>query len=214
MTGRVPRSASLLAATAAIAAIAAIAALGGCTQYTRVHMKNAPGVTDISKPLERENGDPDRFEPAVDPGAKTLTVFTNPTLMIGAGREPLPAHEAAYEPGLELRFEHHTAEGRALLAERALAVTAGIGFVQAVNGRPTIGGPLFTEINYRFPTWNNAPTDIGLGPVVYPANFDAGAQLTVRLFLISARVRYLADSGFEIWGGFQIPIPFFFGRSR
>lgn len=191
------------------------AALAGCTQYARVHMKNAPGLTDLSQPLERENGDPERFEPAVDPGSKTLAVFMNPSLMIGAGREPVTAQDPAYEPGLELRFEHHSAAfDRKLLADRTLAVTAGVGFAQLVKGRPTVGGPLFAELNYRFPSWNKAPTDIGLGPVVYPANFDAGGQLTVRLLIMAVRARYMADGGFEFWGGFQIPVPFFFGRSR
>ena len=195
--------------------LAAALALAGCTQYARVHMKNAPGATDLSQPIERENGDPQRFEPATDPGAKTLAVFAVPSMMFGAGREPLPSQKIAFEPGLELRFEHHTAPfDRALLAERTLAITAGIGFAQSVANRPTIGGPLFAELNYRFLAWNKAPTDIGLGPVVYPANFDAGGQLTVRLLIMAVRARYLADGGFEIWGGFQIPVPFFFGRSR
>ena len=69
-------------------------------------------------------------------------------------------------------------------------------------------------MSYRFPSWNKLPTEVGIGPVVYPSELDAGGQLTVRFTLLAARVRYLADSGVEVWGGFQLPIPFFFGRSR
>ena len=58
------------------------------------------------------------------------------------------------------------------------------------------------------------PADLGVGPVVYPSEFEAGGQLTARLLIVAARVRYLPDSGLEIWGGFQLPIPFFFERSR
>jgi len=203
---RRPRDLPLLALLAA--------ALAGCVDYAHVHMKNAPGVTDLSRPLERENGDPDRFEPAKDPGQETLTIIAMPSLMIGAGREPVPAEKAVYEPGLELRFEHHTDEGHEPFASRALAFTAGIGFAQLVDGRPAIAGPLFAELDFRFPTWNKMPTDIGLGPIAYPANFDAGGQLTVRVPFIAARARYLAHSGPELWIGFQIPIPFFFERSR
>lgn len=198
-------------------AVAAVTALGGCTSYARVSMKNAPGVTDLSQPLEREDGAPQRYEPARDPGVKTLTVFATPSLMIGAGRRPLPAQKAAFEPGLELRFEHHTRRAggdREAWAWRALAVTAGIGFAQAVEGRPTIAGPLFAELNYRFRAGNGPPVDIGLGPVVYPSELEAGGQLTARLVIAAVRVRYLPDSGYEIWGGFQIPVPFFFERSR
>jgi hypothetical protein len=196
------------------AALVAFGALGGCVDHAHVHMKNAPGITDLSQPLEHEDGDPQRFEPAREPGQKTLTVFAVPSLMIGAGREPLPADRAAYEPGLELRFEHHTADDREPLGKRALAVTAGVGFAQLVETRAAIGGPLFGELNYRFPTWNGVPTDIGVGPVVYPANFEAGGQITARMAIVAARARYLADSGLELWIGFQLPIPFFFGQSR
>lgn len=204
----------LLAVLAGLAALA----LAGCSEYARVTMKNAPGAIDLSKPIEHENGDPKKLEPATDPGTRTVTVFATPSLMIGAGRQPLPAREAAYEPGLELRFERHVAAPGArdsgLLASRAFAITAGVGFAQVVKYRSTIAGPLFAELNYRFPSWNKAPTDIGIGPVVYPSEVDVGGQLTVRLALVAVRARYLADGGFEIWGGFQIPIPFFFQSSR
>jgi hypothetical protein len=198
------------------AMLAAVAALAGCTSYARVSQKNAPGLTDLSKPLERENGDPQRYEPAREPGMKTLTVFANPSVMIGAGRRPLPAQKAAFEPGLELRFEHHTARAgdREPFAPRALAVTAGIGFAQLVDGRSAIAGPLYAELNYRFLVRNSVPMDIGLGPVVYPSEFEAGGQLTARFLIIAVRARYLPDSGYELWGGFQLPIPFFFERSR
>jgi hypothetical protein len=204
-------------AGAALAVLAALA-LAGCSEYARVSMKNAPGVTDLSKPIERENGDPKRLEPATAPGTRTLTVFATPSFMIGAGRQPLPAREAAFEPGLELRFERYAAPPDArdggLFPSRAFAITAGVGFAQVVKYRETIAGPLFAELNYRFPSWNKAPTDIGIGPVVYPSEVDVGGQLTVRLVMVAGRARYLVDGGFELWGGFQIPVPFFFQISR
>lgn len=202
-------------ARSAVAALAALAglALAGCYEYARVSMRNAPGVTDLSKPPERENGDPDKLEPATTPGAQTLTVIAMPSLMLGAGRRPID-NAPTVEPGLELRFERYTGREGQLLGARGFAATAGIGFVQAAGDQPVIAGPLFLEADYRTVLAKTWPVALGLGPVVYPSEFDAGGQLTVRLPLMAVRVRYLADSGFEFFGGFQVPIPFFFERSR
>jgi hypothetical protein len=197
---------------AVIAALAA-SALAGCYEYARVSMRNAPGVTDLSKPPERENGAPERFEQATSPGAQALAVIPTLSGMLGVGRGPV-GHSPTVEPGLEVRFERYTGRERQLLGARAFAMTAGIGFVQGASGQPTIAGPLFLEANYRTVLAKTWPVDLGLGPVVYPSELDAGAQLTVRITLLAIRARYLADSGFEFFGGLQVPIPFFFERSR
>src|SRR5262249_6437662 len=118
------------------------------------------------------------------------------------------------EPGLELRFEHHDSAAREPFGSTALAVTAGWGFAQLADKQPAILGPFFAELSYRFPSYKNAPTDIGIGPAFYAEGRELGAQLTLRLLILELRGRYMAEHGLEVFMAYTLPIPFMFGRSR
>ena len=68
------------------------------------------------------------------------------------------------------------------------------------------------------------PFDVALGAAVYPGvslaatgeHYDAsiGGQLSVRIPLALLRFRYMTETGFEVMAGYELPFPFFFGRSR
>ncbi|MBX3155794.1 MAG: hypothetical protein KF773_07335 [Deltaproteobacteria bacterium] len=192
--------------------VVAVALAGCATKYTRTTMANAPGHADIAVPPARELGDPETFEPAADPGTSTLAVIPIPSVMLGTGRGN--PGTLVTDLNLEVRFEHTSDAGRAPFGKRALAFTAGLVGVH-VDDRGGAYGAMFGEVSFRFPSVKGVlPMDIGVGPVVYPADFEAGAQLTVRFPLLALRARYVERSGFEFWAGYQIPIPFLFQRSR
>lgn len=199
--------------TAAGRALAlALLVVAGCTKYAQVATTNAPGDVDLAKPLPHENGAPDRFEKPADPGNEALVVFAIPTFVFGTGREP--SSSAVSELGLELRFERHDSD-RAWHAPH-LAATLGAGFVQLYEGSTgTHAGALYGELDVRFPTaWGVLPVDVGVGPAVYPDTGELGGQISIRAPLMAAHARYMQDNGFEFWVGYQLPIPFIFGRSK
>jgi hypothetical protein len=189
----------------------ALVVLAGCTKHTKVARINAPGDVDLAVPMPRENGAPERFEPPKDPGNTALVVFAMPTFLGGTGR--LAGSRGAFEPGLEVRFERHDSDTRWFATH--LGVTLGFGFVQIYENLPDHVGAVHAELNVRFPTaWGHLPTDVGVGPVVYPDDGDVGGQISLRVPLLTLRARYLQRSGFEFWGGYEVPIPFVFGRSK
>jgi len=184
--------------------------LAGCTTYAQTSLVNAPGNVDLSKPLPNENGDPVRFEAPADPGRKSIVMFVMPTFLGGNGRNG--GSEGAFEPGLELRFESLDND-KAL--GKTLGVTAGVGFAQIYESRPDHFGALHAELNFRFPSIKGVvPLDVGVGPAFYPDDPEFGAQISMRLMLLTVRARYMERNGFELWGGYEVPIPFIFSRSK
>jgi hypothetical protein len=179
-------------------------ALVGCTEYAHTSLHNAPGAVDLSTPLEHENGAPGRYEIPSSPGQNTLAVYTMPYLIGGVGR----INEAG-ETGLEMRFEYSHDYS---FADRSFAITAGVPSMQW-HGDRAILGAFYAEANYRTLA-GSLPFDIGLGPAIYSSNAEIGGQLTVRLPLLMLRLRYMPDSRFEVMAGTEIPIGFFFSRSR
>ena len=185
-------------------------ALTGCVDHATHSLHNAPGTTVLAVPMPHENGDPKRFEEAQDPGFETLSIWTNPYYLWGRGR--LPAAGASREAGLEIHVEHAN-EGR--LESSSFGVTAGFGFAQWGPGRTTDAvGAFYAELDHRFLLGEEFPADIGLGPVLYAQQPEAGAQLSFRIPLGLLRVRYMATSGIEVMAGFELPFPFFFSRSK
>jgi hypothetical protein len=201
--------------------VGAVVAAAGCTQYAHRSMHNAPGVVDLSTPNAPENGAPERVAQPTDPGTDTVVVAVMPTILVGVGR--LDTAKAAGEAGVELRFERTIDDGHALLHARAFAITAGAGLAQFSENRPTMFGAIYGELSYRS-SLGFLPVDVGAGPAFYAGvsipstgqqlGPELGAQLTVRIPLLLVRARYMATSGAEIWFGYEIPFPMFFGRSR
>jgi hypothetical protein len=198
----------------ALALALAVAASGCATKQTRTSWHNAPGLVDLSAPPPRDRGDaePDAFVAPEEPGTATLAVIPMPNVLFGTGRGN--PGSLAIDLGFEMRFEYHASAKRQPFAKKALAFTAGLASLQVVDRGPNDFGGMFGELNYRFALGGIVPMDVGVGPVVYPTNFEVGGQVTVRLPLIAIRLRYVEQSGFEFWGGYQIAIPFLFQRSR
>lgn len=185
--------------------------LAACTTYAHPSRHNAPGTTDLSKPLPRETGDPARFEPAADPGSEYFDIFAAPFFGGGAGRDDGDA--GVFETGIEFLAESRH-DGPDEMAASSFGIGAGVSVVRAAgNGPVQVSGPLFAELNYRFAAVV-IPMAVGLGPIFTPQDKDFGAQLTYRLVGGVFRLRYTADHGFEFVGGYEIPIPFMFGGSK
>jgi len=198
-----------------------IAVLAGCTQYAHRSMHNAPPIVNLDEPPRNESGDPAAFTQGTQPGTETLAVFVMPNLMMGTSR--FDNGRFAVEPGVSFRFEHVVDDGARYLEDTAFALTLGTGLVQFTETRPTIFGATFVEVNFRF-LIKVFPVDVGMGAAVYPgASAPAvgeelspaiGGQFSLRMPGFLARVRYMTETGFEMMAGYEIPIPFFFRRSR
>jgi hypothetical protein len=195
-------------------ALAVLAVIAGCaTKQTTTSLHNAPGNVDLGAPPAREIGAPDAFERPTDPGTTTLSVIPIPSILLGTGRGN--PGELVTDFNLETRFEYHSDKAREPFGKYAVAFTAGLAGVHLAEHRGAEFGALFGEVSFRFPTIKGVvPTDVGVGPVIYPTNFEAGGQITVRFPLLALRLRYVERGGLEFWAGYQVPIPFLFQRSR
>ncbi|CAN5886213.1 hypothetical protein BH11MYX3_BH11MYX3_40200 [soil metagenome] len=202
-------------------ALILLAALSGCEMYAHRSMHNAPGLVDLDTPPGRERGEPNAFTSPSQPATETIAVFVMPEIVFGTGR--LDTGQGAAETGVSFRVERVVDKNGALLHRQAFAITGGVGLAQFSENRPTMFGATYVEVNYRS-FLGFLPVDLGAGAAVYPSvtvaaigeHYDAsvGGQLSLRFPLVHVRMRYIANSGFEIMGGYEIPIAFFFGRSR
>ncbi len=202
-------------------ALVILALAAGCTSYTHRSMHNAPGVVNLDRPPTREVGDPKAYESPESPGTETIVVVALPSVMIGTGR--LDTGDAAGELDLAFRVERTVDDGSALLHKSAFGITAGVGLAQFGENQPTIFGGVYAELCYRS-IFEVIPYDIGIGPALYPGvtvpsrmeshATELGGQVSLRFPLLAVRARFMTDTGFEIMAGYQVPIPFFFGRSR
>jgi hypothetical protein len=193
----------------------------GCTQYAHRSTHNAPPIVNLDEPPLHEAGDPAAFTPGTQPGTDTLAVFVMPNFMMGTSR--FDTGRFAVEPGVSFRFEHVVDDGARYLDDSAFALTIGTGLVQLTDTRPTIFGATFVEVNFRF-LIKVFPVDVGMGVAAYPgASAPAvgeelspaiGGQLSLRMPGFLARARYMTETGFELMAGYEVPIPFFFRRSR
>ena len=188
-----------------------VALVTGCMEYAHRSMVNAPGVAELATPLPHENGDPERFEPASDPGAQYLVLFAMPYIAGGRGR--YSGSTGSREGGIELRFEHATEGG--FVDPASFAVTAGFGFAQWGDGRRTTApGAFYAELDYRFVAHGSIPLDVGIGPAYYVDDSATGGQITLRIPTLFLRTRYMQQTGTEVMVGFELPFAFLFGRSR
>jgi hypothetical protein len=191
--------------------LALLIVLTGCIDYAHTTMHSAPPNIDLATPLPHENGDPARNDHAFLPtGSTNVALIVAPYVLAGVGRA---AHAGpAGETGVELRYEQ-THDGP--MAFENWGITGGIAISQFSNHGPTsTPGALYLEGGYRFLAVEPFPFDVSAGPLVYVDNHSVGAQLTVRWALFMVRSRYVANTGFELFGGAEIPIPFFFGWSQ
>lgn len=188
----------------------AIVALAACTEYAHVSPRNAPGNVDLAQPVAHENGDPARYEPPVSPGMRAVALLAAPYVLGGNGR-----YDTAGEAGLEFRVER--SDGDYMRAEN-WGIGAGVAFAQWGDGhtRTIAPGAFYAEASYRVLPRSLTPFtwDFAAGPLVYVDDSSVGVQATLRVLIGMFRVRYVANTGWEVLGGAEIPIPFLFGWSR
>jgi hypothetical protein len=157
-----------------------------------------------------ENGDPARYEPPADPGFSTIAAVLAPYILGGAGR--YMSHEPTGEVGFEVHVER---ADHARLQDNNWSITTGMAFAQWSQGvRTVVPGAFYAELGYRHIFANGIPIDVALGPLLYVDDSAAGAQATLRFYVFMLRTRYVANTGAELFGGVEIPIPFFFESSK
>lgn len=191
-------------------ALVALVALAGCSKYARTSIHDAPGnVPDLALPLPNENGAPDRYQPPEDPGTETFAVVAQPSFTGGYSQR---ADDGIFDFGLGVRFEYH--DGVRNWLGPTLAGTIGVSLVDIANRPGGTGVLARAELNLRLAPKGFLMLDFGAGPAMYLDTKDVGAQLSLRFMVFTVRARYMRDAGVEIVGGYEMPIPFLFRRSK
>ncbi|MBK9036649.1 MAG: hypothetical protein IPL61_36270 [Myxococcales bacterium] len=182
----------------------ALAAAAGCTQARYHSTVNAPGIVTLAPPA-RENGSPELYVPPQDPGEHELYVAPGVIGGMGVGRhEPGPNKNGA-ELGLYLRMAYKTttrSHHRDDLPWPAPGWALNLGWAPLQYGPHAEVGPIHVEVERQ---WFLA--SVGLGVAVYPDDGTAGVQLTGAFKPYVARVRYMAETGFEVFAGLQLELP-------
>lgn len=206
-----------IAARAALPAL--LAALAGCPSLVQHSTRHAPGSVDLSQPPAREVGDPAAYEPPEDPGENRVAILPGASWGMGAGRSG--GDGGVGEVAVQLRFTFPETSERSLGKDEfpapwaAWGGTIGWGIAQVPldsmrhPGQRTVGGPIYAEINR---TWLYAT--VGVGAAVYPSSPEVGPQVSASAAIYMVRARYLPESGFEIFGGFQLELPTVWTWSR
>jgi hypothetical protein len=190
-----------------------VVVLGGCPAGLRYHSThNAPGDADLDTPITGERGDPAVYEEPDDPGENQLGIMPAFWFMPGAGRIAHPS-DATLEVGgsVTLAFgERDTTASKGALGFPfdSWGVTFGWAFVQtdpdASGPNASVGGPVSIEATR---IWYIVSASAGVAFYPTPGDMDVGAQVSLQAAIFALRMRYVQDSGFEIFGGYEIPIP-------
>ena len=185
--------------------------VAGCAQYARVASTNAPGKIDIATPPPRETGAADLYVAPEEPGQRSFVGWVDPYFAGGLAR-----HGKGYEFGLEVGYEpgpdRKDAPFSPILSQ-TWGVATGMGFVQLHDadggGTDATIGPIYAEARYRRLFFT-----VGAGPLIYPDEKDAGAQLTFKAVILALRARYVQNTGWEATIGIDIPVFLVFAWSR
>jgi hypothetical protein len=190
-----------------LALLVALFALAGCPNLVVRSPRNAPGHVDLATPPAHETGDPASFEPAGDPGEYRSMVLPGAYVGFGEGRR-----WGATELGAQLRvtfaesYDQSAARDDFPFVWSAWGAAFGWGIAQISNSdtmpTTTIGGPMFAEVNR---TWSVC--GVGAGVAVYPRDPEVGPQLSAWAGPVAVRARYMTDTGFEIFAGYQLELP-------
>lgn len=195
----------------------AVLALTGCPSLVQHSTRHAPGRVDLSQPPVREVGDPAAYEPPQDPGENVVAILPGASWGMGTGRDGGGSGEVA----VQLRLTFPESRERSLGKDEfpapwaAWGATLGWGIVQTPLSpamhpeQRTVGGPIYAEVNR---TWLYAT--VGVGAAIYPSSPEIGPQVSASAAIYMVRARYTPQSGFEIFGGFQLELPTIWAWSR
>lgn len=198
-------------------AVLAVVVLAGCPGLRHRADTNAPGIVHLEAPPPRENGDPERFIEAEDPGEHDL--YIGPAVILGpASGRSYDSNQTEFETAVQLRLAYsrlaksHRSED-VPFPHKGWAMTLGWSPLQTDHDPAgELGfhtGPVYGEVE-RF--WFIASA--GLGVVSYPDNWDTGVQMTLNFMPYGLRMRYLAQGGFEIMAAFRLELPTAINWSR
>jgi hypothetical protein len=205
--------------------VAIMAVLAGCGPGLKHHSShNAPGNVDIDAPPARQTAEPDTYEVPVDPGENALGIAPGGSIQFGAGR--LTGDTMAMEFALQLHLSYSkrgSSRGRGAVGYGwdNWGATVGWAFVQntededpeTYSGSDTYMGPIYAEVTRQ---WYALAASAGVA--IYPTpgssangraeGVDAGAQISLMCEPFGVRARFVQDSGFEIFAGYQFEIPY------
>lgn len=201
--------------------LAALLLVAGCNAGGLRHhsTRNAPGNVDaLEAPMPGERGDPAAYVEPIDPGEHQLGVAPGAWMHFGAGRNPAPGiDDANIEFGLQVQLafgeRDETADRGAIgFPLDSWGATLGWAIVQTNGEDPATIGPVFVEAAR---TWYLFQASAGVA--VYPTpeqsttgqhdGVDVGGQVTLTAAIFSVRLRYVQDSGWEGFAGYQVMLP-------
>lgn len=197
--------------------LALLVVLAGCPGLKKHDVRNAPGIVDLDTPVARPSTDPASYEAPADPGLNHLGVAPGFFIGPGLGRLDLPSDmDVTTELGAQLHVsfgETENSGGRDVLGYpwNAWGVSMGWG-VQLNTNAPNVVAPVYLEATRHFYI-----ASVSAGLAVYPTSgkvahgeaegVDLGGQVTVGFWPYMLRMRYMEDSGFELFGVVQLELP-------
>lgn len=208
----------------------AVIALAACGPGLKHHSsRNAPGIVDIDAPPAQENADPAWYEVPRDPGEHAVGIAPGMGVQFGAGRI---SSDFTVEMTAQLHVSYAPREsslGRGAVGYPwdSWGATLGWGIFQVTEDDDPntfmddeyYFGPIFAEVTRQ---WLFFSASAGL--VLYPTpgevasgraeGVDAGGQISLMAMPFGVRARYVADTGFEIFAGYQFEIPYAVTWSR
>ena len=201
-------------------AVALLLLLGACNAGgLRYHAtRNAPGNVELEVPMPGERGEPSDYVPPTDPGEHQLGVAPGAWIHFGTGRVPAEgADDVNVEGGIQVQLafgeRSETGDKGAIgFPFNSWGATLGWAFIQSRVDASPIMGPIFVEGTRTWYLFQAAA-----GVAVYPTpgevaggaeeGVDVGGQLTLTAAIFSVRLRYMQDSGFEAFAGYQLMLP-------
>jgi len=193
---------------------------GGCPGLRHHSTHNAPGnVVDLDQPLPGERGDPAAYQEPEDPGEHQLGIAPGAWFHLGTGRVPPEGvtDAVSIEAGVQVQLafgerDRTAPRGAVGFPLDSWGATLGWSFVQKNGELPATIGPVFAEATRTFYL-----VQASAGVAVYPTpgeviggraeGVDVGGQLSLQAAVFSVRMRYMQDSGFEVFAGYQLMLP-------
>lgn len=200
-----------------LAALAALAILGGCPGTRYKSDANAPGIVHLEAPPPRENGDPDLYVEAEDPGEHELYIGPGVVMGPATGRGGGNGVDTEFEGSLQVRLAY-AALARSHRSKdvpfprSGWAMTLGWSPIQTAHrGGDTKAdqGPIYLEVERYF-----FYLSAGVGVAAYTKDWDGGVQGTLSAGVFGLRMRYLMDGGFELVGAYRVELPTAYNWSR